>query len=105
MNLGAPALLRLGENEKADRWMKTSLDRAPGEPIVLYNAACYYAMAGDREKAVDCLEKCYLRAGTINPDWLKNDSDLDNIRGLERFIRLLPEESRKRQCEEVPAIN
>jgi adenylate cyclase len=85
--------------------MKASLDRAPGDPIVLYNAACYYAMAGDHEKAVDCLEKCYLRAGTINPDWLKNDSDLDNIRDLERFIRLLPEESRKRQCGQVPPIN
>jgi TolB-like protein/Flp pilus assembly protein TadD len=105
LNLGAPALLRLGENEKGDRWMKASLDRAPGDPIVLYNAACYYAMAGDHEKAVDCLEKCYLRAGTINPDWLKNDSDLDNIRDLERFIRLLPEESRKRQCGQVPPIN
>jgi TolB-like protein/Flp pilus assembly protein TadD len=99
LNLGAPALLRLGENEKADRWMKTSLDRAPRDPIVLYNAACYYSMAGEHEKAVDCLERCYLRAGTINPDWLKNDSDLDNIRNLKRFIRLLPDDSDKRQCE------
>ncbi len=105
LNLGAPALLRLGETGKADRWMKASLDRAPGDPIVLYNAACYYAMAGQDEKAVDCLEKCYLKAGTINPDWLKNDSDLDNIRGLERFIRLLPEDSAEKQCKQVPAIN
>jgi TolB-like protein/tetratricopeptide (TPR) repeat protein len=102
LNLGAPALLRLGQTEKADRWMMASLERAPKDPIVLYNAACYYSMAGEQEKAFDCLEKCYLRAGTINPDWLKNDSDLDNIRGMERFIRLLPDDSEKLQCEQVP---
>lgn len=105
LNLGAPALLRLGETEKANRWMKISLDRAPRDPIVLYNAACFFSMAGDHEKAIECLEKCFLRAGTINPDWLKNDSDLDNIRGLERFISLIPDGYGKQQCEQVPAIN
>lgn len=90
-NLGAIAWLRLGENEKANRWMEESLEKASRDPVVLYNAACYYALSGDHEKSVDCLEKCFLRAGTINPDWLRNDSDLDNVRGLERFMRLIPD--------------
>jgi len=88
LNLGAPALLRTGEVEKAKRWMQASLDRAPHDPMCLYNGACFYSMAGDQEEAMNCLEKCFLKAGTINPDWLKNDSDLDNIRGSERFARL-----------------
>ncbi len=105
LNLGAPALLRMGETEKANRWMEHSLDMAPRDPIVAYNAACFYSMAGNHEKAVDCLEKCYLRAGTINSDWLKNDSDLDNIRGLDRFIRLMADDSGKLQPARVPAIH
>ena len=39
------------------------------------------------EKALDCLERCFLKAGTINPDWLENDSDLDNsgtIQGMQK---------------------
>ena len=104
LNLGAAAWLRLGEEAKANRWMKRSLEMEPRDPMVLYNAACYYSMAGNTEKAFNCLEKCFLRAGTINPDWLKNDSDLDNIRGLEQFKRLIPEDSLKRQCERIQAI-
>lgn len=69
--------------------MQASLDNAPRDPIVLYNAACFFSMAGSEEDALNCLDKCFLKAGTINPDWLKNDSDLDNIRGSERFARLL----------------
>lgn len=105
LNLGAPALLRMGETERANRWMEFSLDMAPHDPIVAYNAACFYSLAGHHEKAVDCLEKCYLRAGTINSDWLKNDSDLDNIRGLERFVRLMADDSGKLHPARVPAIN
>jgi adenylate cyclase len=80
LNLGAPALLRLGEKDEAIDWMQTSVARAPGDPIVLYNAACFYALSGDVEKALDSLKRCFFKAGTINPDWLENDSDLDNIR-------------------------
>ena len=55
LNLGALAWLRLGENEKANRWMMVSLDRGQQDPIVLYNAACFYSMSGNREKAIQCL--------------------------------------------------
>jgi TolB-like protein/Flp pilus assembly protein TadD len=104
LNLGATAWLRLGERELADRWMKVSLERVPDDPIVLYNAACYYAISGHREQALDCLEKCFLKAGTINPDWLKNDSDLDNIRDSGRFVRIMsgaPESLQIRGCSTI----
>jgi TolB-like protein/Flp pilus assembly protein TadD len=104
LNLGASALLRLGEAEKADRWMQLSLARSPGDPIVLYNAACFYSMAGRHEQALDCLEKCYLKAGTINPDWLENDSDLDPVRETERFGRILSGASEKGCSQENGSI-
>ena len=88
-NMGAFALLRLGEREEGARWMKESLQRAPMDSIVNYNAACFYAMAGDIEKSLDCLENCYLKVGGLNREWLVNDSDLDNVRGHPRFAKIL----------------
>lgn len=93
LNLGAPALLRLGEKEEAMQWMQVSLDNAPADPVVLYNAACFYALSGDSQEALDCLERCFLKAGTINPDWLENDSDLDNVRndpGYAEIVSQIP---------------
>jgi TolB-like protein/Flp pilus assembly protein TadD len=89
LNIGAFALLRLGETEEAERWMQASIDKAPMDSIVHYNAACFYALAGEVEKSIDCLEHCYLKVGNLNREWLEHDSDLDNIRGHPRFTGIL----------------
>lgn len=89
LNLGAPALLRLGEKEEAMQWMQDSVSNAPQDPIVLYNAACFHALSGDSDKALDLLERCFFKAGAINPDWLRNDSDLDNIRDDPRYAAIV----------------
>ncbi|RPH96936.1 MAG: hypothetical protein EHM68_10135 [Lysobacterales bacterium] len=88
-NMGAFALLRLGERAEADRWMQASLERAPMDTVVHYNAGCFYALAGEVEKALDCLENCQFRVGSLNREWLMHDSDLDNVRGHPRFAELL----------------
>jgi len=88
-NVGAFALLRLGEREEAQRWMNASVERAPMDSIVQYNAACFYAMAGEVEKSLDCLENCHLKVGNLNREWLEHDSDLDNVRGHPRFAKIL----------------
>jgi len=88
-NMGAFALLRLGEREEAERWMRTSLEKAPMDSIVNYNAACLYALAGEVEKSLDCLENCYLRVGSLNREWLLHDSDLDAVRNHPRFQKIL----------------
>ncbi len=48
-NLGAFALLRLGQKEEAERWIRRSMEAAPRDSIVLYNATCFYALAGEKE--------------------------------------------------------
>ena len=88
-NLGAFALLRLGEKEEAARWMKASLQRASTDSIVNYNAACFYALSGEVERSLDCLENCYLKVGNLNREWLLHDSDLDNVRDHPRFAKIL----------------
>ena len=88
-NVGAFALLRLGEKEEAQKWMDASVKKGPMDLIVQYNAACFYAMAGEVEKSLDCLENCYLKVGNLNREWLLHDSDLENVRGHPRFAKIL----------------
>jgi len=88
-NIGAFALLRLGERAEAKEWMQASVARAPTDSIVHYNAACFYSLAGEVEKSLDCLENCYLKVGNLNREWLLHDSDLDNVRDHPRFADIL----------------
>jgi TolB-like protein/Flp pilus assembly protein TadD len=88
-NIGAFALLRLGEKEEGERWMKESVARAPMDSIVHYNAACFFSLAGEVEKSLDCLENCHLKVGNLNREWLLHDSDLDNVREHPRFAKIL----------------
>ncbi len=88
-NLGAFALLRLGEREDAERWMDISSKKAPMDSIIQYNAACFYALEGKPEKALDCLENCLVKVGNISREWLEHDSDLDSVRGLPRYQDLI----------------
>jgi adenylate cyclase len=83
--LGAFALLRLGEQDEAEDWMRKSMRNAPSDSIVRYNAACFYALKGETETALDCLESCRVKVGQVNREWLEHDSDLDSIRDHPRF--------------------
>lgn len=89
LNLGAFALLRLGETEEAKQWMYASTTNAPSDAVIQYNAACFYSVAGEVDKAVDCLENCVIKAGNVNREWLEHDSDLDNIRDQPRFKKII----------------
>ena len=88
-NLGAFALLRLGEKDEAEEWMKRSMEGAPRDSIVHYNATCFYALAGEKDKALDCLERCLVKVGNISREWLEHDSDLDRIRSEPRFREIV----------------
>ena len=89
LNMGSFALLRLGEHDEAVKWMEASIEKAPMDSIVHYNAACLYALAGEIEKSLDCLENCYLKVGSLNREWLMHDSDLDAVRDHPRFAQIL----------------
>ena len=45
-------------------------------------------MAGAAEPALDALERSY-EAGLADPDWMRQDSDLDNLRDLPRYKALV----------------
>jgi TolB-like protein/Tfp pilus assembly protein PilF len=85
---GASALAALGERQRSLDWASRVLDRAGDDALVLYNLACLYSLAGEVTSALEALEKSYA-AGLADPDWMRQDSDLDNIRKHPRYKELV----------------
>ncbi len=56
--------------------------------ISAYNAACGYALSGQKEEAMDWLELS-VKSGYADFDHLRKDTDLDNLRGEKRYKKLL----------------
>lgn len=103
-NLGAIAYLRLGEENKAETWLQTSLLNAPRDSSVAYNAACFYALKGNSEKALQFLGAC-ANVGSITREWIAQDSDLDSIRGLPEFSQLFKRFPERGSSPEAAAID
>lgn len=53
-----------------------------------YNVACGYALAGQKEEALDWLETS-VKTGFSKIDHLRKDTDLDSLRNEKRYKRLL----------------
>ena len=86
--LGAGALVRTGERERGLEWARRAQAIDPEDPGVLYNVACVHAFLGQADEAFACLEKS-IRNGFGHREWLENDSDLDPLRGDQRFKALM----------------
>lgn len=82
--LGAGALLGLGERDRAFEWAERALAIDPSDPSIRYNMGCFYAKAGENDKAFECLHD-----SITSRSWIENDPDLDPIREDPRFQRLL----------------
>lgn len=86
--LGAGTLIRAGNRDEALQWIVRAISIAPNEISVLYNATCIYSLLGKFDEALDYFERA-IDAGFASMDWIKNDSDLDPLRGHPRFIEAL----------------
>jgi tetratricopeptide (TPR) repeat protein len=56
----------------------------PGNPLVFYNLACSYSLAGDFDQAASALEKS-LQLGYRDFEWLAKDPDLKQLRANPAF--------------------
>ena len=63
--------------------------------------ACGYALVGETERSLDCLERASMHGMAI-ADWAENDSDLHSLHGSPRF-RALIDRLRTREEEAPPA--
>jgi Flp pilus assembly protein TadD len=86
--LGGLACMRLGERARGLDWAARALELEPDEPVVMYNVAGVYALAGETERSLDCLERS-LNSGFGRREWVAYDSDFESLRGHPRFERLI----------------
>jgi serine/threonine protein kinase/Flp pilus assembly protein TadD len=86
--LGATVAANLGEREKATEYARRALTINPDDPLLLYNISCMYALLGNPNEALSCLEKA-VDKGYGQKDWVEHDSDLDSLRQLPRFKTIL----------------
>lgn len=85
---GANALSQLNERTRSMEWAERALVLEGEEPQVLYNVACVYALLGEVDKAVDCLEKS-ITHGWGQREWMEHDPDLAALRDHPRFHDLM----------------
>jgi tetratricopeptide (TPR) repeat protein len=82
--LTAKPLLDAGQPEQGIDVFLEALDRHPGNPNVLYNLACFEALAGRREDAISHLTQAVERDARTH-EWAQTDRDFDTIRDDPRF--------------------
>ncbi|HEX5260204.1 MAG TPA: hypothetical protein VFW18_01910 [Gaiellales bacterium] len=78
------ALSQSGDHEGALRLVADGLDQHPERPTLLYNLACYEALAGQREQAIVHLA----RAIELDPrmaEWARGDADFESVRDRSDF--------------------
>ena len=86
--MGATAAISLGDERLGLEWAERISSAHPQETMTLYGVACSYALVGQTEKAIDCMEEA-IQFGTIQKRWLEHDPDLRSIREHPRFKALL----------------
>ncbi|MFL5507861.1 MAG: protein kinase domain-containing protein [Gemmatimonadales bacterium] len=86
--LGAGGLVRLGLRDEAQEWARRALAIDPADPSVLYNLACFEAVCGAHERAIDLLEQA-VQHGFGNREWVENDPDFDILRDSPRYQALM----------------
>lgn len=86
--LAAGLQLRLGDKEGGRRSIEAALRLRPEDFGTLYNAACFYAMAGETDRALDLLDRA-IATGHGFREWIEHDHDLNNLRGSPRFDEIM----------------
>jgi hypothetical protein len=75
-----------GDYERAIEVASEGLARHSDDPGLLYNVACYEALACRREEALAHLRQAHELAPDKVREWAKDDSDLDPIREEATFL-------------------
>ena len=84
----ANMLGRAGQKDDAIREGTKALVLSPGDPVMLYNAACMYVSLGEPARAIEALRQA-IDAGYTNLGWMKNDPDLVPLRDEPEFVAML----------------
>jgi quercetin dioxygenase-like cupin family protein len=87
-SFAATGYAKLGEIEKSRETFRAAVEKHPDAWQGWFNWACIEALHGDREHALEHLEK----AAALDPEAVRkyaaDDTDFDAIRGDARFLRI-----------------
>jgi serine/threonine protein kinase len=78
----------VGRLEEAKSEAAKAIELSPGDTVMFYNAACFYAMLGEKKLAIDTLRNA-LVSGWQDYGWIKRDPDLENIRNEPEYIEMM----------------
>ncbi|HEX4666783.1 MAG TPA: adenylate/guanylate cyclase domain-containing protein [Chthoniobacterales bacterium] len=99
--LGAQALIEIGQPDRAREWIARALAIEPNNPVTYYNAACSYALLGEIDKAFESLERGLPKSGPEWGRWIEHDSDLDPVRKDPRYQAILETIRRQESEKEI----
>ena len=88
--MAANGLAALGDVRRARQMAERASAIRPDDPMLLYNVGCVFALLGLTDAALDSLEAA-ARKGLQQRGWYEHDSNLDCLRGMDRFEKLLQE--------------
>jgi serine/threonine protein kinase/Tfp pilus assembly protein PilF len=88
VQIGAGAAANLGDGAKALDYAQRALKINPDDPLLLYNIACMHARLGNPDESLNALEKA-VDKGYGQKDWVEHDTDLDSLREIPRFKRII----------------
>jgi tetratricopeptide (TPR) repeat protein len=83
---------KLGLAEEAGNAIREAQRLSAGEHE--YNRACIAAIAGDADAAFELLAAA-LAAGEVNVEWVREDSDWEELRGDPRFVKLVGNQEKR----------
>jgi len=81
-------LVQLGRKDEGKIEAAKALELNPNDPLMLYNAACFYAQMEEKELALESLRSAII-AGYENFEWAKRDTDIDGLRNEPEYIELM----------------
>ncbi len=84
----ATDLAQVGRKEEAKVQAAKAIELSPDDPLMLYNAACFYAQMGEKVAAIQSIKDA-IAVGYGNFEWLTRDTDLDSLRDDPEFKELI----------------
>jgi serine/threonine-protein kinase len=87
-SLLATHLVLAGEREAGIRQVERTLELAPEDGRIFYNAACTFARAGLPERALDMLREGVRHIPSYISDWPRVDPDLESLHDHPEFIAM-----------------
>ncbi len=84
----ALALAQSGQTDDAKSEGARAISLSPDDPLMLYNASCFYARLGEKRHAIETLKNA-IAAGYEFYEWIKRDSDLNSLRDEIEYKELM----------------